>query len=333
MKKIFVGIIITMLLVTTGCGKNTESSVINDLEKKINKASAYKISGDLEIVNNDEVYNYDIEVSYKKDNNYKVILTNKANDHTQIILKNTDGVYVLTPALNKSFKFQSDWPYSNSQIYLLKSLVNDIKNTKDIKFEEEKSGYKIVTTVNYPNNSKLVEQVIELNKKRDIKKVKVYDDNHAVCMSMTFKSIDYSPTFKKDYFNLNEVMGTYSIDEETTKKTSELEDTIYPLVVPTNTKLVSEEKIKKDIGDRIIMTFDGDKPFLLVEETAVIEDEFTIIPTYGEPYQLMDTLGVMTNNSLTWTSNGIEYYIVSDVLNQDELVEVAQSISYLPTMK
>lgn len=333
MKKIFVGIIITMLLVTTGCGKNTESSVINDLEKKINKASAYKISGDLEIVNNDEVYNYDIEVSYKKDNNYKVILTNKANDHTQIILKNTDGVYVLTPALNKSFKFQSDWPYSNSQIYLLKSLVNDIKNTKDIKFEEEKSGYKIVTTVNYPNNSKLVEQVIELNKKRDIKKVKVYDDNHAVCMSMTFKSIDYSPIFKKDYFDLNEVMGTYSIDEETTKKTSELEDTIYPLVVPTNTKLVSEEKIKKDIGDRIIMTFDGDKPFLLVEETAVIEDEFTIIPTYGEPYQLMDTLGVMTNNSLTWTSNGIEYYIVSDVLNQDELVEVAQSISYLPTMK
>ena len=333
MKKIFVGIIITMLLVTTGCGKNTESSVINDLEKKINKASAYKISGDLEIVNNDEVYNYDIEVSYKKDNNYKVILTNKANDHRQIILKNADGVYVLTPALNKSFKFQSDWPYSNSQIYLLKSLVNDIKNTKDIKFEEEKSGYKIVTTVNYPNNSKLVEQVIELNKKRDIKKVKVYDDNHAVCMSMTFKSIDYSPIFKKDYFDLNEVMGTYSIDEETTKKTSELEDTIYPLVVPTNTKLVSEEKIKKDIGDRIIMTFDGDKPFLLVEETAVIEDEFTIIPTYGEPYQLMDTLGVMTNNSLTWTSNGIEYYIVSDVLNQDELVEVAQSISYLPTMK
>ena len=333
MKKIFVGIIITMLLVTTGCGKNTESSVINDLEKKINKASAYKISGDLEIVNNDEVYNYDIEVSYKKDNNYKVILINKANDHTQIILKNADGVYVLTPALNKSFKFQSDWPYSNSQIYLLKSLVNDIKNTKDIRFEEEKSGYKIVTTVNYPNNSKLVEQVIELNKKRDIKKVKVYDDNHAVCMSMTFKSIDYSPIFKKDYFDLNEVMGTYSIDEETTKKTSELEDTIYPLVVPTNTKLVSEEKIKKDIGDRIIMTFDGDKPFLLVEETAVVEDEFTIIPTYGEPYQLMDTLGVMTNNSLTWTSNGIEYYIVSDVLNQDELVEVAQSISYLPTMK
>ena len=41
----------------------------------------------------------------------------------------------------------------------------------------------------------------------------------------------------------------------------------------------------------------------------------------------------MTDNSLSWTSNGIEYYIVSDVLNQNELVEVAQSINVVQTMK
>ena len=81
------------------------------------------------------------------------------------------------------------------------------------------------------------------------------------------------------------------------------------------------------------MTFDGDKPFLLVEETANIEEEMTIIPTYGEPFMLMDTFGALTDNSITWTSGGIDYYIVSDVLNQDELLEVAQSINVLPTMK
>lgn len=242
-------------------------------------------------------------------------------------------VYVLTPALNKSFKFQSDWPYSNSQVYLLKSLINDIKDTKDRGFKDVESGYSLSTKVNYPNNSKLVKQTIELDKNGDLKKVSVYDSNNIICMTMTFDSIDYSPTFKKDYFNLDSVMSTYLISEEEVKETTMIDDTIYPLVIPNGTKLVSEEKIKKDVGDRIIMTFDGDKPFLLVEETAVVEDEFTVIPTYGEPFQLMDTLGVMTNNSLTWTSNGIEYYIVSDVLNQNELVEVAQSISYLPTMK
>ena len=332
MKKILIGLIITLLLVT-GCGNNYESSIVSDLDKKINKAEAYKLDGKLEIVNNDDVYNYDIEVSYKKDNYYKVLLTNKANDHTQIILKNDDGVYVLTPALNKSFKFQSDWPYSNSQIYLLKSLINDIKNTKDRKFKETDKGYIFTTDVNYPNNSKLVKQTIEFDNKHNFKRVKVYDSNNVIYMTMTFNNIDYSPTFKKNYFDLNTIMGAYSIDKENVEKTVALDDTIYPLVLPTGTKLVSEEKVQKDVGERIIMTFDGDKPFLLVEESAVCEDEFTIIPTYGEPYQLMDTLGVMTNNSLTWTSNGIEYYIVSDVLNQDELIEVAQSISYLPTMK
>ncbi len=332
MKKILFSIIMVLLLVS-GCGKNSETSVINDLEKKINKASAYKVTGVLEIVNNDEVYTYDVEVSYKKDNNYKVSLTNQANSHTQVILKNSDGVYVLTPALNKSFKFQSDWPYSNSQIYLLKSLINDIKDTKDRSFKDAKNGYSLITKVNYPNNSKLVKQTIELDKNGDFKKVSVYDSNNIICMTMIFDSIDYSPTFKKDYFNLDSVMSTYSVSEEEVKETTKIDDTIYPLAIPSGTKLVSEEKIKKDVGDRIIMTFDGDKPFLLVEESAVVEDEFTIIPTYGEPFQLMDTLGVMTNNSLNWTSNGIEYYIVSDVLNQSELVEVAQSISYLPTMK
>lgn len=332
MKKILFSIIMALLLVS-GCGKNSETSVINDLEKKINKASAYKVTGVLEIVNNDEVYTYDVEVSYKKDNNYKVSLTNQANSHTQVILKNSDGVYVLTPALNKSFKFQSDWPYSNSQIYLLKSLINDIKDTKDRSFKDAKNGYSLITKVNYPNNSKLVKQIIELDKNGDFKKVSVYDSNNIICMTMIFDSIDYSPTFKKDYFNLDSVMSTYSVSEEEVKETTKIDDTIYPLAIPSGTKLVSEEKIKKDVGDRIIMTFDGDKPFLLVEESAVVEDEFTIIPTYGEPFQLMDTLGVMTNNSLNWTSNGIEYYIVSDVLNQSELVEVAQSISYLPTMK
>lgn len=332
MKKILLSLVVLLLLVT-GCGKNSETSIINDLEKKVNKSAAYKASGELEIVNNDEVYTYDIEVSYKKENNYKVSLTNQANNHTQIILKNADGVYVLTPALNKSFKFQSDWPYSNSQVYLLKSLVNDIKETKEKDFKQTDNGYMLTTKVNYPNNSKLVKQTIELDKNGDFKRVKVYDSNNVICMTMVFDVIDYSPTFKKDYFDLNSIMSTYSIDEESVKETTAIDDTIYPLIIPNGTKLVSEEKIKKDIGDRIIMTFDGDKPFLLVEESAVVEDEFTIIPTYGEPYQLMDTLGVMTNNSLTWVSNGIEYYIVSDVLNQDELVEVAQSISYLPTMK
>ena len=328
MKKIILFLSVFILFIT-GCGKYSEKDIVEELRKKIK--DSYRLTGELVISNNDDLYNYEVDVSYKKDKYYKVSLTNTNNNHTQVILKNDDGVYILTPALNKSFKFQSDWPYNNSQIYLLEALVNDINNDSERKFSETDDGYTFITKVNYPNNRNLVKQKILLNKKLDVEEIKIYDGNDSIKMELDISDIDYSPTFKDDYFDLDTIMKTF--EEIGVFESTSLEDSIYPLFLPSNTKLVNSEKITMDNGERIIMTFDGDKPFLLVEETASAMDEFTVIPTYGEPYMLMDTLGVMTDNSLSWTSNGIDYYLVSDVMEKDELIEIAQSISVLPTMK
>ena len=325
-------VVLMLVFLTTGCGKYTERDVVKDLDKKINKLSSYKLDGDLEIVNNDEVYNYKVESSYKKNDNYKVRLINTSNDYEQIILRNNNEVYVLTPSLNKSFKFQSDWPNSASQIYLLKTLMEDIKSDDNKTFKKSKSNYIFITDVNYPNNKKLVKQKIVFDKKLNLKSVKIYNNENVPLMTLKVNDIDYSPTFNKNYFKVSEALKT-SKTNETTKEVNALESSIYPLSLPENTKLVNEEKVKKTDGNRIIMTFEGTKPFLLVEETANVEDEMTIVPTYGEPYMLMDTVGAMTTNSISWTSGGIDYYIVSDVMNQNELIEIATSITSLPTMK
>ena len=329
MKKIIV-LLLTLLFIT-GC-RNNNTDAVNKFNKKIKNLDSYYMSGDLELRNNDEVYNYYVEVSYENKKYYKVSLMNKANDSTQIIVKNDDGVFILTPSLNRSFKFQSDWPYNNSQVYLLKALSRDIIQDNEYKIKEDKKYYSIYTKVNYPNNKDLVRQKIVLNKKNNLEKVVVYNKDDVPEMEFKVKKIDYSPSFKKDYFNINTIMNTFNENCEV-KETMSLEDTIYPLSLPEGTNLTNEEKIKKNNGERILMTFEGDKPFLLVEETANREDEFTVIPTNGVPYQLMDTLGVMTDNSLNWSSNGIEYYLVSDVLSSDELVSIAESIYALPTMK
>ena len=325
MKKIFVLLLLIFLL--CGCGKVDDKNIIKELEKNINNKVGYQLSGELELLNNDEVYVYDISVSYKKDDYYKVVLTNQSNNHSQIIFKNDDGVFILTPSLNKSFKFQSDWPYNNSQIYLLNKVLDDIKNDSEYKFKKLDKGYEIVSKVNYPNNKNLVKEKIVFDDNFNIKKIYVYDNEDIICMKMIFNDIDYSPKFSDDYFEIDEVMSTFDISEDVV---GVFEDTMYPLFIPEGTRLVNEERIQTDIGERVILTFEGDKTFLLVEETASIEEEFTIIPTFGEPYQLMDTLGVMTDTSLSWTSNGIEYYLISEVMSKDELIEVAQSIYELP---
>jgi len=339
MKKIIILGTIIMMLFVTGCGKKDADDIIKELDKKINSATTYQIEGALQITNNDDTYNYDVLVSYEKPNKYRVSLTNTSNDHEQIILKNDDGVYVITPSLNKSFKFQSDWPNNNSQVYLLDSLLNDINNDSERLFEETSDGYVITTKVSYPNNTNLVKQKIYMDKDLNIQRVEVLDSNDIPHMIMEFSSIDLKPNFDDDFFNLDSIIEQIDVEDnntttnDNTEQSNAIEDIIYPLYIPTGTALVDKERVAKTDGERIILTFDGEKPFLLVEETVSIEEEFSIIPTYGEPLLLADTVAALSSNSISWVSGGIEYYIVSDAMSQVELIEIASSISAIPTMK
>lgn len=330
MKKILFVIFISFFLLT-GCGNYNEKNIIKSLRKTYDKSNGYKLSGLLTIVNNDEVYNYDINVSYKKDNYYRVTLKNTANEHMQVILKNNDGVYLLTPALNKSFRFQSEWPYNNSQIYLIDALLNDLEKENEREFSKSDDKYIYKTKVDYPNNNSLKYQKVILDDNLNLKSISVYDKNNVEKMSMEFNKINFTPKFKKDEFSIDSIIS--SKNNNIVTETGSLDDVIYPLFLPSGTKLVDEEVVKKDNGQRVIMSYDGDKSFLLVEETTDVLNEFTIIPTSGDLYQLMDTLGVATENSLSWTSNGIDYYLVSDVMNRDEMVQVAESIVGIVSMK
>ena len=329
-KRLFIIFVISILFV--GCFKSNKNNVVEDLNQKLSDLSAYKFTGLLSISNNEDTYNYDVEVSYKEDDNYRVSIINKSNGHEQIILKSNDEVYVITPALNKSFKFQSNWPLNNSQIYIFESILNDINKDNDKVITDNNDGYVIETKVNYPNNINLVKQKIYVDNDSNITKIEVLNDSNVVEMTMSFDKLNDNPKFSDNYFDLDSIISNIEVEEKN-EKTSSIDNVIYPLYVPTGTVLTHEEKVEKDDGERIILTFDGEKPFLLVEETASIDKDFSIIPIFGEPYFLNDTVGAVTDNSLNWTSGGIEYYLVSDVMGKTELIEIANSISAIPIMK
>ena len=386
-KKLLFLIMIIGVFAISGCGKNSESDVIKDLTKKINDSKAYYVDGTLEIVNNEEVYTYNVNVSYKEKDNYKVSLVNTVNNHEQIILRNSDGVYVVTPRINKSFKFQSDWPYNNSQVYLLGPLLDDITNDANRTFEKVDDGSKIIVAANYPNNSKLVKQEILLDKSNNIKKVTVFDNNGTAQITMKFNKIDLNSKFNDNYFDLKQIIdikedntdnttnrennsdenkntnennntnvnenkntnenNNTNVNENKntnenknedkksseTKQTSSIEDVIYPMYIPANTYLSNKEKVSKDDGERLILTFDGDNPFMLIEETVTYEKEHLIVPTYGELEVMASTVAIVNDNSVNWIDNNIEYYVVSDKLSKSELLNIARSISVLPVSK
>lgn len=340
MKKVsllFLSIIIFVFLI--GCAKNDEESVVKNINNNLKDIDSYHLAGDLSIYNNDDQYNYDVEVYYKEDDYYRVNLINKMNGHEQIILKSDNEVYVVTPSLNKSFKFQSNWPNDSSQVYLIASLYEDIYNSKERIFEATDSGYIFDLDANYPNNNNLVKQTIEFDKDLNLKSVKVYNDSEVLQMSMIFNSITINNEIDNSIFDLNNIISDMGLDEksknENENETNEDEDTtvstiddiIYPLYIPSGTVLTEEEKVAKTDGERIILTFDGEKPFILVEETVSIEEEFAVVPTFGEPYLMLDTVATLSDNSINWVSNGVEYYLVSDVMSQIELIEIANSVT------
>ena len=122
-------------------------------------------------------------------------------------------------------------------------------------------------------------------------------------------------------------------DSTKTEETSSIEDVIYPMYLPSNTHLSNKEKVTKESGERLILTFDGDNPFMLIEETIAKEKEHLIVPTYGDLELMASTVAIVNENSVNWIDNNIEYYVVSDKLSKQELLNIARSISVLPVSK
>ena len=356
MKKILM-LSISLLLLVCGCGKFNITQAKDQFKNKVTSAKGYELKGIMEIYNNEDTFKYDLVVNYQKDDNYKVSMINQNNNHEQIILKNDSGVYVVTPSLNKSFKFESEWPDNSSQSYILSSLVNDVMNDQNAKLKEDKDGYIITVKVNYPHNKSLQTQNLYFDKKMNLKKVIVYDKDSNEKIKIVIDNIDYKAKYKHDYFELNSLIDTNeqennlsiknnnktkendtenvdTSEEESQKEseqqeeqtTSKLNDIIYPLYIPANTYLNSKDKIVDEQVDRTILTFKGDKSFILVEEAANVSKEFEVIPVNGDPLLLTDSVAALSDNSLSWISNNVEYYLTSNTLTTDEMMSVAQSM-------
>lgn len=323
MKKI---ILLVLCILLVGC-KAKEEDIINKLKEQLN-VSSYYMKGNLTIINNEDSFLYDVEIAYEKENKFKVVLNNKINNHTQIILRNDEGVYVLTPSLNKSFKFQSDWPYNNSQIYLIQTVINDIINDSSSTIEKVNNEYIYTSSVNYANNSSLIKQKVYIDKDATITKVDVIDDKDNVLMTMEFTEIDMNHDFSEDYFNLE---SSLNVSSEVTNYKTTIDKIIFPLYLPDGTYLETKDVVDTETGQRAILTFGGAKPFMLVEETLNANSK--IISMFGEPILVSDTIGALSESSLTWYSNGIEYYITASNMTQDELINIASSLGNIAVSK
>jgi outer membrane lipoprotein-sorting protein len=310
-----------MALSLVGCSKMDSKEAISKYKKILESNDKYTMTGQMNIISNEESYLYDVCVDYMEADYYKVSLINKDNKHEQIILKNDSGVYVVTPSLNKSFKFQSEWPYNSSQAYILSSLLNDLENDSNVVFESKDDKYILSSTVNYPNNSSLVSQKIIFDKDMLPTEVKVYNKEGVENITFKISKIDFNSKIDKTTFEVDNTKSEDKIDD-----VSSLDEIVYPMYLPTGTEFKGEQTIDEDTK-RVILTFGGNKSFTLIEEVSSIPESFEVTSVSGDLVHYENILGTLSDRTLNWTMNGKDYYIISDNLTNEELLKVASSTS------
>jgi outer membrane lipoprotein-sorting protein len=187
--------------VLSACGGTKDAeSVVKDLEKYVTNMESYQGSGTMTLHTGQQPLAYQVEVSYQTPHYYRIKLTNEEKDITQIVLRNDDGVFVLTPKLNKVFRFQSDWPQNQGQVYLYQTLAQSIIVDNSRLFAVDENAYVFDVMASY-NNGSLARQKIWLDKS-DLSpvQVEVSDTNSSVVVDVKFDEFEFGAKFEPSVF-------------------------------------------------------------------------------------------------------------------------------------
>lgn len=333
MKKYTSGIfIILMVLLLAACGEKSKEDVVEKLESMAGDMNAYQAQAMMTLMTGKDDQSYRIEVAHQKEDKYRVLLKNDNDEEgNQIILKNDDGVFVLTPALNKSFKFQSEWPENNSQPYLYQSLINDLTADSDAEFTSTENYFIFETKTSYESNSNLPYQTIYFDKDTYAPVlVKVLDADKNPLVEVEFTSFEVDPDLPEDTFEMESNM-TSSIFGVPVMAQEDIPDQLtvkYP-EVNLGAELVEEDQMETMNGKRVMLHYEGDRSFTIIQETPNVMETSAGSPEVvnGDPVDLGFTIGAMANQSLEWHHEGVDYYLASDQLTKQEMIEVATSMT------
>lgn len=94
-----------------------------------------------------------------------------------------------------------------------------------------------------------------------------------------------------------------------------------------NTKLVDEEKISDDGVNRVVLTFEGEKNYTLMQEPSKRNEQMLPVFAPGDIAHIGGTIGSITENSLSWEDNGKTFFLASKDLTLSEMIEVASSLT------
>lgn len=321
-KKLIIAVVVVAVLLA-GIFVFRPKSFSKEFEKVMGNLTSYTLHGEMEINKGEEQKSYLIEVNYKKgdeDDFYKVSLYDKNLNQEQILLRNLEGVFVITPSLNQIFKFEGDWPMNSPKPYLIQTMFDVMKN-EEAQIEQRKDGATIITPVVYSNNKNYRIQKMEFDAEAKPITVEISDETETVQLKLVFDKVTYNHEIKDEVFTApqhldNSVNGGY-IDE------SDLP--MYPVSI-FDSQLVSHNEMLVNGEKRHILEYTGDKNFTILQTVKQKKEETQTVFMPGEMIDTLELVGFYDGASMSAYEQNVEMTIYSQDLSPEEMMRVLASM-------
>lgn len=288
--------------------------------KEVKECTSYTLESSMELLENDELKSYQVNVTYlkKKNKYFKVELYDKSLNQSQIIVKNDDGVFVLTPTLNQAFKFQSDWPLNSPKPYIYQSLIEFLEKSE---VEKVKDGYLVEGKITYENDDRVASQEVKFDKELKPVYINVYDKDKTEIMKLKTSSFQLNPKIDDDAFEEEKIMKNSKSQYANVSSSLPL----YPVALLGST-LQKEEVSKINDQTNHILQFSGKKTFTLVETTMSKNENMNVQEIDGDVIDLVDGFAYKEGNQMTYVSSGVVCSLYSNELSQKEMLSVLSSM-------
>lgn len=328
LKKIMV-VVLVFALLGVGVWKVFFSNpTISDTLENVNEnLTSYQLEANMELNNGEEQRKFNVNVSYaKKDSNdlFRVSLYDTTINQEQIMLRNDEGVYVLTPTLNQVYQFKSGWPLNSAKPYIYQSLLEVFNGEYTTKKVDD--GIIVTSEPNYKNAPQYTKQEIKFTKDLTPLWVHIYNDKNELLVNVTFTKVEKGVEFSEDYFNLSKNM------DESRKNLSDTTGATFddlPLMVNgVDINVSVKEQTNANIdGEKVyIMSYEGESAFTVVQKIIESSEEMNVTEIDGDLILLVNGFASLDSDKVVYLYNGVECTIYGDNLSVANYISIANGL-------
>ena len=333
LKKIIISVVVLLVVGLASWKIFFSSSGFDKTLKKVEQdLTSYHMEGTMEVDSGDDTKNYFITTDYYKKDEidfYRVSILDKTSNQEQIILRNTKGVFVVTPLLNQVYQFEGDWPLNSPKPYLYHSMIDSLKSKNDVK--KMNDGYLVSFKPKYENNPTWVQQDIKFS--QDLKPlwVNIYDADSNVVVKIVFSVVNFKPTFESNHFDVEYNMDKAKSSMSTTTMADLSDLPLYPSAIDISATLTgsTETSFIEDGVNRnlYVLSYEGDGiAFTVTQEIVTSSTTMEVVKVDGQLIEVGGEIGVYNENYLSYQKNGVEFNIYSSKLTAYQMLEILSAM-------